>query len=750
MGVLNSIKNTRIEAEWSLSNSGDILGKGMFLHLFSQPSKRINTSATLYYADENFQGYLNNSINFTGYFNFNISSKASVTFNLDQDEYNASRDTIYEIAPSYRNFQGALNFRVSPRSRLNISLRYREKKDRSSRFQFHNDEIITRLQLSQRFDKFQFSLSGEIGQTRDLFQRDEEGVIALRGYLDTKYVPSPNNYFRFFIQYFDRYSASAYQQKQFVYGIGGQTRIARKTNVYLNYQNNFSLTQNYRNRNLFEFRLNHQINRQNAISLETRYHLIRRTLDATEFSIAAHYLRNFGFNVNAKRNLPSVFGQIMNSEGEYQEGISLSLEGVTAVTDEYGKFTFSRIVPGEYIILIDRTSIGFQQIPDIPLPIKISVEENRDTELYFGIIESAQLKGQLLIKNDPEAEQLVPSEQPSLPPLLVELGDGTESFTQLTDTDGKFSFTELRPGKWTVTIHQNPSFSDFDLEIDQRTVELSPGDREFLDFYYLPRKRTIRFQELSLNNRPLKQPQKSILAQSPARNSTSSRIVSSPKVPQQSRTSEKKDSGDSIIYSIQLAALSKRSKTQNTFKGAEKFGSIYTDYQVDFNKVKLGYFTSYEEAFRILKEVRSIGYADAFITTDQSKTSIGIPSENTVRIDNGKEGKQETKFVDVKNEEKTAMRNNLNPDKSFFIQLAALVNRDGDLDEYVNLSNLGSIYKIEQADFRKIKLGQFSSRKKAEEVLQYVKSAGHGDAFITYQTFDPVRMELISKELDSI
>lgn len=80
----------------------------------------------------------------------------------------------------------------------------------------------------------------------------------------------------------------------------------------------------------------------------------------------------------------------------------------------------------------------------------------------------------------------------------------------------------------------------------------------------------------------------------------------------------------------------------------------------------------------------------------------------------------------------------------YFIQLAALFRSEANLNEFFNLSEYGSIYKVKQSNATKVKLGYFLDEYQAKEVLRQVKASGHRDAFITYEVLNTSRMELVT------
>ena len=84
----------------------------------------------------------------------------------------------------------------------------------------------------------------------------------------------------------------------------------------------------------------------------------------------------------------------------------------------------------------------------------------------------------------------------------------------------------------------------------------------------------------------------------------------------------------------------------------------------------------------------------------------------------------------------------------YFIQLAALFKSKADVSSFLPLKDYGSIYKVQQSNATKVKLGYFLDENQAKEVLRKVKKLGYSDAFITFEALNTNRMELV--ELSSI
>ena len=90
---------------------------------------------------------------------------------------------------------------------------------------------------------------------------------------------------------------------------------------------------------------------------------------------------------------------------------------------------------------------------------------------------------------------------------------------------------------------------------------------------------------------------------------------------------------NSNVYFIQLAAMFKSEAKMENFSSLTRYGSLYKMYQSSATKVKLGYFFDEQEAKEILRQVKSNGHNDAFITYEALNTArmelVDISNNNT-------------------------------------------------------------------------------------------------------------------------
>ncbi|MGB2769902.1 MAG: carboxypeptidase-like regulatory domain-containing protein, partial [Candidatus Zixiibacteriota bacterium] len=76
--------------------------------------------------------------------------------------------------------------------------------------------------------------------------------------------------------------------------------------------------------------------------------------------------------------------------------------------------------------------------------------------------------------------------------ILVEVRCEEEVLRQLTDQKGRFSFEDLRPGKWTLTVYDHDLPAYHYLEDEQFQFDLKPGQEKDVTVRVLPRLRPIQ------------------------------------------------------------------------------------------------------------------------------------------------------------------------------------------------------------------------------------------------------------------
>lgn len=503
LGRFTPFKHTFIETEVSQGDYNSNTGYGGYFRVESSPARNLRLSSTILYASQNFPGYFTNTWYYTGSVNYNVTPKINLFANVYQDERNAARDTLFSTAPFSERYQAGLSFRLSRKTNVKAYVRQNELKDRLPSLKFHREDKSLKLQISQQIRSFQLVTAVEYGRLENFLNPEgQKFSTLLRTYLDVNYRLSERHNFRGFVQFFENNRFDNFNQQQFIFGISGQSKITNSTLLRFQLQNNFTIEEYYRDRNLMELQLTQRIKRQHEFSIAGRYALQRQTVDQGDFSVAAHYKYKFGIPLEGKEKQSTLFGQIFNSGTESIEGLVLHLNGQTAVTDVQGQFKFKSLAPGKYYLLLDNSSLALHQIPDVQTPIEVEIIEGEDANISFGMTTSVTISGNLNMLQKGRLTNSNPKKVELPSPLLIEISNGEETFRQLTEMDGSFIFSGIRPGKWDLKVIHNELFKQFVFDEETFELYLEPGEKEEIQIRLRKKERKIKFlQSLSLTSK---------------------------------------------------------------------------------------------------------------------------------------------------------------------------------------------------------------------------------------------------------
>ncbi|MGB2804411.1 MAG: hypothetical protein WBD64_05900 [Candidatus Zixiibacteriota bacterium] len=239
-----------------------------------------------------------------------------------------------------------------------------------------------------------------------------------------------------------------------------------------------------------------------------------------EFSFFATYTVPLRIPVGKKTSIGVLRGKVYDEETLTKVPIPkvlLRIQDATAMTDENGEFIFPCLEPGTHYLRVDKNSIGLNRVASEKLPIMVEVKGGEKTEIQIGVVTSCKISGMVTVfSGKPKGEfgdQTVTSgdglfvvgsgeEDDSkgadvskvrgLSNILVEVRCEEEVLRQLTDQKGRFSFEDLRPGKWTLTVYDHDLPAYHYLEDEQFQFDLKPGQEKDVTVRVLPRLRPIQ------------------------------------------------------------------------------------------------------------------------------------------------------------------------------------------------------------------------------------------------------------------
>jgi len=169
----------------------------------------------------------------------------------------------------------------------------------------------------------------------------------------------------------------------------------------------------------------------------------------------------------------------------------------TAVTDEDGDFLFPSLKPDVYAITPDLASAGVDRVTTRPAPFRVTVLGGEESRLDIGVVRSVSIAGEITIYDfnesaaqDAARGEIIENGKGS--GIIVEISGPDETLRRFTDNRGRFQFSDLRPGEWTVHIPEEGIPEYHYPERDSVRVIVLPGERKEALFKLLPIKRKIR------------------------------------------------------------------------------------------------------------------------------------------------------------------------------------------------------------------------------------------------------------------
>jgi PKD repeat protein len=173
------------------------------------------------------------------------------------------------------------------------------------------------------------------------------------------------------------------------------------------------------------------------------------------------------------------------------KNLILILGNEKARTDERGFFRFPPMEPGTYELKIEKLPTGI--IVKTALPKQIRIVAGQTLKLEIPLAQVAVING--VVFHDENRNGQVDSSEQGLSFVRVFLTDATgQTRDARTDPDGRFAFSELLPGKYTVALDVRSLPKDFSPTTPAEvTVELKAQERITVNFGAAERPRTVKF-----------------------------------------------------------------------------------------------------------------------------------------------------------------------------------------------------------------------------------------------------------------
>jgi len=270
--------------------------------------------------------------------------------------------------------------------------------------------------------------------------------------------------------------------------LGGEFALGDDTELILNLERDSGDT--IGNRTSIRGRLLWELNNGSSVSFHLRS-FIGESNNPTE--VALSYAHPISIPLTWFPRKGSLEGRVFYAENPEQglPNVLLSVGNVETVTDSDGYFIFPALDPGQHLLVVDNSTLGIGFIPDVELPITFDLDAGSTTQIDIPVRESVVIGGQVLIEV-PGLIEADTTQQP-LRDMVVELQHEGESAYRVTDAYGRFLYSDLLPGTYTIILRAEriPEWHTI-LNPVSYTLELESGEsRRDLVFVVAPMERNI-------------------------------------------------------------------------------------------------------------------------------------------------------------------------------------------------------------------------------------------------------------------
>lgn len=120
-------------------------------------------------------------------------------------------------------------------------------------------------------------------------------------------------------------------------------------------------------------------------------------------------------------------------------------------------------------------------------------------EILIPLVNSGGITGKIVTQNN--GSNNLNTTNKKIPIILVKLFNEQENFITKVNTDGEFSFKEMKPGQWKVEVIIQGNQDKFMVENPSQNVIIESEKLKELSFTMLPKERKIYFSNINVQLR---------------------------------------------------------------------------------------------------------------------------------------------------------------------------------------------------------------------------------------------------------
>lgn len=464
---------------------------------FNVFKRRFRFYNNIVYAGKNFYGFYTNSWLLNTSLHIALSKNITIGGIVNYNRVNPSLDSMsYNQSPYFKSNVAELIIRPNAKNRWVLSYNQLHREDRLEPKRFNFREEFARYTYYLNTKRFNLWLDGNYGYTENLLVASDTSrrKPSLRNMLQAEVRILRALSLGGNVEHLQTNRFSAQNQIQdFIY-YGGNLRLQFKRyfDLSIMYRNNYALDELTEKRMFFDIQANLRLP-HHLLSIVGSQAYYPNLLQQNTLYFGIKYALKINIPIAKNKNLSSLKGQILGESSIRKEGILLQIDDQKFITDAKGRFAFNNLVPGKYFFSLVRSSLETGDIPAIQTPIEMEIKADTAYRLDIPFTKAGMIVGKVSFE---KSNRIGDTElKKDTPTLLAKLYNEKESHTTKINENNTFSFKEVKPGNWNITVWAPGNQDKFKIDNQQMTIEVKGEQSYELHFKVKPIERKIYFTE---------------------------------------------------------------------------------------------------------------------------------------------------------------------------------------------------------------------------------------------------------------
>jgi hypothetical protein len=286
-------------------------------------------------------------------------------------------------------------------------------------------------------------------------------------------------------------------------GLSARATFWGSTRVFVNVQSSQTVRGPKQIYSFVDFGIEHRLHFGHLLMFQGRRSHYTPSYNGSDLAYMLQYVVPFSVPLGRTAASGTLSGRVIDTETGLGVGDVLLYAGsAIAISDGTGDFSFASIPPGVHEFQVDLASLGRERVLASRPPERVAIHGAEEARLDIKTVQGASVSG-AIVRYDLETPPGVDSSDTFTVPrgglagFLLELSDGSDRHRRFTGSRGRFDFSGIVPGRWTLKVVSGNVPDNHYFERDFFVLDVTSGSRGEVLFRLLPRKKNIKLLEES-------------------------------------------------------------------------------------------------------------------------------------------------------------------------------------------------------------------------------------------------------------